>query len=225
MKTLQGRHARCVAGLRPVAVHEDQRRYGGAGQEATQYVHADLRRPSAGGNQDLGDDNPEITDQNKVGDPVTARVSQPIYSQDGQTLIPEGARVMGHVTELHSGKGREAPSVGVAFDSVTLAGQNVTLPWPGRRLGRPRGRQGPLLEREGQRRAHRRRGRHDPRRRDGRRQGRAHRHGGGCGGRHAHLHGVRDKKPELPRGTSLAVQTQSTMPSLASIERSKKKSY
>jgi hypothetical protein len=63
----------------------------------------------------------------KVGDPVRARVSQPL-SIDGVTAIPEGATVVGTITEADpANKIGGAASLGVRFDAVELPRQTVVI--------------------------------------------------------------------------------------------------
>ena len=42
------------------------------------------------------------TKSNKVGDQFTATTTEAVVAQNGQTVVPAGAKVYGHVTGLHS---------------------------------------------------------------------------------------------------------------------------
>jgi hypothetical protein len=63
----------------------------------------------------------------QVGDPVRARVSQPL-TIDGTTAIPEGATVVGTITEAEPVKKiGGAASLGVRFDAIQLHGETVAI--------------------------------------------------------------------------------------------------
>jgi len=64
----------------------------------------------------------------KPGDPVTAHTTEPVKS-DGKTVIPKGAKLVGHVTQASArGKGDAESALGVAFDKAILKnGQEVPL--------------------------------------------------------------------------------------------------
>jgi len=67
-------------------------------------------------NQTLG------TKSSKVGDQFTATTTQAVVAQNGQTVVPAGATVYGHVTGLHSPTvtGEQAV-IRLDFDSLALA--------------------------------------------------------------------------------------------------------
>lgn len=69
----------------------------------------------------------KIDDDTPVGSPVTARVAQQIMSEEGEVLVPKGARVVGRVTEVRKGRGREPGLVGLRFDHLVLAGERVPI--------------------------------------------------------------------------------------------------
>lgn len=63
----------------------------------------------------------------QVGDAVRAKVTQPL-SIDGMTAIPEGATVVGTITEaVPVKKIGGAASLGVRFDAIELPGQTVVI--------------------------------------------------------------------------------------------------
>jgi len=64
----------------------------------------------------------------KPGDPVTAHTTEAVKS-DGKTVIPKGAKLMGHVTQASAkGKGDSESALGVVFDKAILKnGQEVPM--------------------------------------------------------------------------------------------------
>ena len=63
----------------------------------------------------------------QVGDPVRAKVTTPL-SMDGLTVIPEGATVVGTITEaVPVKKIGGAASLGVRFDAIELRNQTVVI--------------------------------------------------------------------------------------------------
>lgn len=65
------------------------------------------------------------TEQSRVGDEFTATVTQPVYAQNGATVVPAGARVHGQVTGLHASEhtGDQA-AIKLNFDSLEINGQH-----------------------------------------------------------------------------------------------------
>ena len=65
------------------------------------------------------------TKSSKVGDKFTATTTKAVVAQNGQTVIPAGATVHGHVTGLHSPTvtGEQAV-IRLDFDSLTISGRN-----------------------------------------------------------------------------------------------------
>ena len=63
------------------------------------------------------------TKSSKVGDKFTATTTQPVVAQNGQTVVPTGATVHGHVTGLHSPTvtGEQAV-IRLDFDSIAISG-------------------------------------------------------------------------------------------------------
>jgi hypothetical protein len=58
--------------------------------------------------------------KNKVGDKVTARVSQDVKS-NGRVVIPKGSKVMGHITQVQArGKASQESMLGMSFDRAIL---------------------------------------------------------------------------------------------------------
>jgi hypothetical protein len=57
----------------------------------------------------------------KQGDPVQARTSQELLSQDGHVMVPLGAKIEGHITEAkpHE-KGESTSTLGVVFDKIVF---------------------------------------------------------------------------------------------------------
>jgi len=65
---------------------------------------------------------------NKNGDQFYAQVSEPVI-QDGAVVIPSGATIQGHVTQVNQPRRiKGKPTIGMHFDSVTLLnGSKFTL--------------------------------------------------------------------------------------------------
>ena len=65
----------------------------------------------------------------KNGDPVEAKVSEDLKTQQGEVLVPKDTKVMGHVTEAQArSKGQNESQLGIAFDHMVLKGTDVTIP-------------------------------------------------------------------------------------------------
>ena len=66
--------------------------------------------------------------KNKDGDPVVAKTTQNVKSS-GETIIPKGSRLLGHVTQAHPrAKGESDSELGIIFDQAVLKnGQQVAL--------------------------------------------------------------------------------------------------
>ena len=64
----------------------------------------------------------------KPGDPVTARTIEPV-KKNGQTVIPSGATIEGHVTQASAKQGGDAySSLGIVFDKAVLKnGEEIPL--------------------------------------------------------------------------------------------------
>lgn len=64
------------------------------------------------------------TKSNKVGDQFTATTTEAVVAQNGQTVVPAGAKVYGHVTGLHSPTvtGEQAV-IRLDFDSLDVSGR------------------------------------------------------------------------------------------------------
>ena len=64
------------------------------------------------------------TKSSKVGDQFTATTTQAVVAQNGQTVVPSGATVYGHVTGLHSPTvtGEQAV-IRLDFDSIAVSGR------------------------------------------------------------------------------------------------------
>ena len=65
------------------------------------------------------------TKSSKVGDRFTATTTQAVVAQNGQTVVPAGAKVHGHVTGLHSPTvtGEQAV-IRLDFDSISISGRS-----------------------------------------------------------------------------------------------------
>jgi hypothetical protein len=58
----------------------------------------------------------------------TATVSNAVVAQTGEQMIPVGARVFGHVTDVHSGNAIGQQSyIRLAFDSLTFRGREYPI--------------------------------------------------------------------------------------------------
>ncbi|HXD47863.1 MAG TPA: hypothetical protein VN600_03770 [Gemmatimonadaceae bacterium] len=70
-------------------------------------------------NQSIG------TTSSHVGDQFTATVSSPLIASDGETVVPAGATVTGHVTGLHSGSVvGEQSVIRLDFDRLDMNGRS-----------------------------------------------------------------------------------------------------
>ena len=65
----------------------------------------------------------------KAGDPVTAEASEAVKSPDGRTILPKGAKLIGHVTQATArSKGENQSLLAIQFDKAeTKNGQEVSL--------------------------------------------------------------------------------------------------
>lgn len=65
-------------------------------------------------------DTPLSSNSSRVGDPFTATVFRPVLA-DGRAILPEGAKVEGHVTGITpGGRGRGPAAIAIAFDRISL---------------------------------------------------------------------------------------------------------
>jgi hypothetical protein len=65
------------------------------------------------------------TSNSKVGDSFTASVSNAVMAQNGETVVPAGAVVSGHVTGLHAASNVSDQSViRLDFDSLAVGGRS-----------------------------------------------------------------------------------------------------
>lgn len=65
------------------------------------------------------------TKSSKVGDQFTATTTEPVIAQNGQTVVPSGAMVYGHVTGLHSPTiTGENAYIRLDFDRLTFRGRD-----------------------------------------------------------------------------------------------------
>jgi hypothetical protein len=86
-----------------------------------------VRTLAAGTELQVALDTPVSSKTSQVGETVRAHLTQPLII-DGMTAIPEGASVVGTVTEaVPVKKIGGAASVGVRFDAVELPGQTVVI--------------------------------------------------------------------------------------------------
>jgi hypothetical protein len=65
----------------------------------------------------------------KAGDAVTAHVSEALKSADGRTILPKGAKIVGHVVQASArAKGGNESMLGISFDKAILKdGQEMPL--------------------------------------------------------------------------------------------------
>ena len=65
----------------------------------------------------------------KQGDTITARTTDSVKSPDGRTILPKGAKVIGHITRVASrGNGESESALGIQFDKAKMKdGQEVSL--------------------------------------------------------------------------------------------------
>jgi hypothetical protein len=68
------------------------------------------------------------TRTNQVGDGFTATLAQPVLNENGQTIIPAGAKVRGRVTQVQkSGRVGETAVLSLAFETVSFGGNSYPL--------------------------------------------------------------------------------------------------
>jgi hypothetical protein len=68
------------------------------------------------------------TKNSKVGDKFTATVSQPVVANTGETVIPVGSTVTGHVTNVEvSNHVGEQAAIKLAFDDIAFNGRTYPL--------------------------------------------------------------------------------------------------
>jgi hypothetical protein len=69
-------------------------------------------------------DNEIGTKASKNGDEFVATVTTPVTAQNGQTVVPSGARVYGKVTGVHSSsRAGDQAAIGLAFERLEMRGQ------------------------------------------------------------------------------------------------------
>ncbi len=61
------------------------------------------------------------------GDRFAAEVLQPVVSTRGEVLLPQGARVYGHIAGLREGTRREPAAIGLSFDTIDYGGYRQPL--------------------------------------------------------------------------------------------------
>src|SRR5260370_31558366 len=71
---------------------------------------------------------PMDSKKNKPGDPVNAHTTEAVKSE-GKTVIPKGAKLVGHVTQASArANGESESSLGIVFDKAILKnGQEIPL--------------------------------------------------------------------------------------------------
>jgi Bacterial conjugation TrbI-like protein len=65
----------------------------------------------------------------KSGEPVKAEITEKVQSSDGRTILPKGAKLIGHVTQAEArSKGDKESMVAMQFDKATMKnGQEIPL--------------------------------------------------------------------------------------------------
>jgi hypothetical protein len=65
----------------------------------------------------------------KPGEQITAHATEPVKSTDGRTILPKGAKIIGHVTQASSrSNGQSEAMLAIQFDkAVTKDGQEIAL--------------------------------------------------------------------------------------------------
>ncbi len=67
------------------------------------------------------------TSMSHVGDRFTATVSQALIAQNGSTVVPEGAKVYGHITGLAAGRGSgDQSAIRLDFDKLAFGGRDYS---------------------------------------------------------------------------------------------------
>jgi hypothetical protein len=65
----------------------------------------------------------------KSGDPVEAKVTQDMKSQNGEVILPKDTKVTGHITEAQPHSKEQESQVGIAFDHAVIRnGPDMQLP-------------------------------------------------------------------------------------------------
>jgi hypothetical protein len=87
-------------------------------------TRAARRTVAAGSTMDLAVEAKVTTESSKVGDEVSATLSQDVLGDGGEVLLPAGTRLTGHVVESQASTGSDSPAVlRLAFESVTVNGE------------------------------------------------------------------------------------------------------
>jgi len=99
-----------------------------SGGEITSAAPPNARRLPAGSAIQATFDQSIGTKQSHQGDMFTASVSDPVVAQSGEQMIPAGARVYGHVSDVHAGNSIGQQSyIRLAFDSLTFSGRRYPI--------------------------------------------------------------------------------------------------
>ena len=97
-----------------------------AGSQAQSSVSKQGRSISSATNVEAQLQNSIDVRKAKVGDPVVLKTTKAI-KQNGETIVPKGSNLTGHVTEVQQkAKGNTSSRLGLVFDQIR--GQNVTTP-------------------------------------------------------------------------------------------------
>src|SRR5262245_53370772 len=68
------------------------------------------------------------SNQARVGDRFEASVARPIVDANGRTIVPQGATVIGHVTNVQPAKWRSRSGIiGITFDQLLLDGRRIPI--------------------------------------------------------------------------------------------------
>ncbi len=68
--------------------------------------------------------NRSVGTRDRIGDEFTATVTRPLIATNGQTVVPEGAMVYGHITGLHAGSVNESSEIRLDFDKLAMRGRD-----------------------------------------------------------------------------------------------------
>jgi hypothetical protein len=88
-------------------------------------VPPNARRLTVGTMIDVKTNSKLSSKHNKVGDTFSATVSDAVMAQNGQTVVPEGSMVYGHITGLQNApKTGDASVIRVDFDRIAIKGRS-----------------------------------------------------------------------------------------------------
>src|SRR5262249_58036969 len=77
---------------------------------------------NAGTTLEIQLDTPISPDRSRPGDQFTAHIARPVVDTNGQVLVPQGAQVIGSVTDFQPGYGDQPVAARLAVTSIDMGG-------------------------------------------------------------------------------------------------------